>query len=236
MASQQSRYLWMDVWSVLILIGRGYASLVCMAEVEDQNRMSRLIHHQQLYCSLAFIFFCCRHLTRGICARHNREKIHVLRLRHSIIYREENSIGLATCIYKRERTCTCKYIEVILPFEVTGTVTLFVLNCVYKISFPCTYCSAMLVSFADDTNCLYLKLTPSLQQPPTVHDYHVPIFICSKDDIDTCGDLTIHQVHTNVHVLLNTVVLNTDAGMLYPQFCTFHPVLYIYMYTYLHLY
>jgi uncharacterized protein (UPF0297 family) len=46
----------------------------------------------------------------------------------------------------------------------------------------------------DDTNCLYLKLTPSLQQPPTVHDYHVPIFICSKDDIDTCGDLTIHQI------------------------------------------
>ena len=48
--------------------------------------------------------------------------------------------------------------------------------------------------FTDDTNCLYLKLSPSLQEPPIVQDHHVPIFICSKDDIATCSDLTIQQV------------------------------------------
>ena len=50
---------------------------------------------------------------------------------------------------------------------------------------------------SDDTNCLYLKLSPSLSHPPIVHSHHVPIFICSKDDIDTCWDLTIQQVLAN---------------------------------------
>jgi hypothetical protein len=46
----------------------------------------------------------------------------------------------------------------------------------------------------DDTNCLYLKLSPSLPTPPIVYGHHVPIFICSKEDIDMCYDLTIQQI------------------------------------------
>lgn len=46
----------------------------------------------------------------------------------------------------------------------------------------------------DDSNCLYLKLSPSLQTPPIVHGHQVPIYICTKEDIATCWDLTIQQI------------------------------------------
>ena len=49
--------------------------------------------------------------------------------------------------------------------------------------------------FTDDTNRLNLKITPSLQEPPSIKDYHVPIFTCTRDDIhNTTWDLTIEQV------------------------------------------
>ena len=48
----------------------------------------------------------------------------------------------------------------------------------------------------DDTNRLHLKITPSLQDPPEVRDYQVPIFTCTREDIvNTSWDLTIEQVH-----------------------------------------
>ena len=85
-----------------------------------------------------------------------------------------------------------------IPYTVKTMIQLFTymyihVHCVYMYIYICTYDCAYIV-LTDDTNCLYLKLTPSLQQPPTVHDHHVPIFICSKNDIATCWDLTIQQV------------------------------------------
>ena len=47
----------------------------------------------------------------------------------------------------------------------------------------------------DGTNRLHLKITSTLDEPPTVEDYHVPIFTCTKEDIErTTWDLTIEQV------------------------------------------
>lgn len=47
----------------------------------------------------------------------------------------------------------------------------------------------------DGTNRLHLKITPTLDEPPSVEDYHVPIFTCTKEDIeDITWDLTIEQV------------------------------------------
>ena len=48
----------------------------------------------------------------------------------------------------------------------------------------------------DGTNRLHLKITPTLDEPPFVEDYHVPIFTCTKEDIENITwDLTIEQVH-----------------------------------------
>ena len=47
----------------------------------------------------------------------------------------------------------------------------------------------------DGTNRLHLKITPTLDEPPSVEDYHVPIFTCTKEDVeDIIWDLTIEQV------------------------------------------
>lgn len=52
-----------------------------------------------------------------------------------------------------------------------------------------------LIQIIDDTNRLNLKITPYLQKPPLIEDYHVPIFTCTKEDIHkTAWDLTIEQV------------------------------------------
>ena len=54
------------------------------------------------------------------------------------------------------------------------------------------------VILLDETNWLHLKITPTLDDPPTVEDYHVPIFTCTKEDIESpTWDLTIEQVHVN---------------------------------------
>ena len=54
----------------------------------------------------------------------------------------------------------------------------------------------------DETNCLHLKITPSLQDPPEVCDYHVPIFTCTREDIEnTSWDLTIEQVRVPCRLL-----------------------------------
>ena len=51
------------------------------------------------------------------------------------------------------------------------------------------------ISLLDETNRLHLKITPTLDEPPAVHDYHVPIFTCTKEDIEAVTwDLTIEQV------------------------------------------
>ena len=48
--------------------------------------------------------------------------------------------------------------------------------------------------FVDETKSLHLKITPSLPDPPTIQDHHVPIFTCSQEDIDSAPwDLTIQQ-------------------------------------------
>ena len=50
-------------------------------------------------------------------------------------------------------------------------------------------------AFADDTNRLNLKINPSLHEPPTIEDHHVPIFTCVREDVFiTTWDLTIEQV------------------------------------------
>ena len=52
-----------------------------------------------------------------------------------------------------------------------------------------------LSSLLDATNCLHLKITPSLPDPPEILDHHVPIFTCTREDIvKTSWDLTIDQV------------------------------------------
>lgn len=55
----------------------------------------------------------------------------------------------------------------------------------------CGFCTIRI----DDTNHLHLKITPSLEEPPEVEDWHVPIFTCTKEDISaTSWDLTIEQI------------------------------------------
>lgn len=47
----------------------------------------------------------------------------------------------------------------------------------------------------DGTNRLHLKITSTLEEPPAVQDYQVPIFTCTKEDIESITwDLTIEQV------------------------------------------
>ena len=53
----------------------------------------------------------------------------------------------------------------------------------------------LFILHVDGTNRLHLKITPTLDEPPSVEDYHVPIFTCTKEDIeDIAWDLTIEQV------------------------------------------
>ena len=88
----------------------------------------------------------------------------------------------------RKYICTYSPCTVQIPYTVKTMIqllhvhvymyTYIVYTCTYICTYDCTY-----IVLTDDTNCLYLKLTPSLQQPPAVHDHHVPIFICSKNDI-----------------------------------------------------
>ena len=56
-------------------------------------------------------------------------------------------------------------------------------------SFTCTF------TILDETNRLHLKINPTIDEPPSVEDYHVPIFTCTKEDIEEITwDLTIEQV------------------------------------------
>ena len=53
----------------------------------------------------------------------------------------------------------------------------------------------------DETKSLHLKITPSLPDPPTVQDHHVPIFTCSQEDVESAPwDLTIEQVNRSYFV------------------------------------
>ena len=73
----------------------------------------------------------------------------------------------------------------------------------------------------DGTNRLHLKITPTLNEPPSVEDYHVPIFTCTKEDVeDITWDLTIEQV------LLYGLNNYEECGEYYSIFidCRFFPI------------
>lgn len=89
----------------------------------------------------------------------------------------------------------------------------------------CGFCNIRI----DDTNKLNLKITPYLQEPPTIEDYHVPIFTCTKEDIhNTTWDLTIEQILPFIngfsHVKKIAMESEVDIGTV--RMCVQHLVLY----------
>ena len=95
-----------------------------------------------------------------------------------------NSCGFCTINIGTYICCTCAYmyVGVTLPIHVSAA-------CSPHITWVCDQLCL------DETNRLHLKITPTLDEPPTVQDYHVPIFTCTKEDIETITwDLTIEQV------------------------------------------
>lgn len=71
----------------------------------------------------------------------------------------------------------------------------------------------------DDTNRLHLKITPSLQDPPEVMDYQVPIFTCTREDIvNTSWDLTIEQVQ---RIMKQTSIMLKWCTCFLVCFCVF---------------
>lgn len=89
----------------------------------------------------------------------------------------------------------------------------------------CGFCTIKI----DETNRLHLKITPTLDEPPAVHDYHVPIFTCTKEDIETVTwDLTIEQILTYINSFnhVKKIALESEVDISVVKVCIQHLVLY----------
>ncbi|KAL5515966.1 hypothetical protein EMCRGX_G001221 [Ephydatia muelleri] len=84
----------------------------------------------------------------------------------------------------------------------------------------------------DETKSLHLKITPSLPDPPTIQDHHVPIFTCSQEDIDSAPwDLTIQQIlpYVNGFNHVKKIAEESEVDNEIVKVCVQHLILYAFV-------
>lgn len=89
----------------------------------------------------------------------------------------------------------------------------------------CGFCTTKI----DGANNLHLKIVPLLEEPPKVLGYQVPIFTCTREDVQGVSwDLTIEQIlpFLNGFNHVQKVALESDVNLDIVKLCVQHLVVY----------